>query len=131
MNNYEQIKRRAQFFKRGSIIPTRVLRCSKRKLQHLVKFGRDSWVLPTKTGYVIVCDAPHDAGQAPIDMSGYRFLGTVNLDGSPYHKGESYWIGTPLPYSEDFEQEVLWAIAEKNGELPLIPDFVMDVELGG
>lgn len=121
MKSLAEFKERAQFFKRGSIIPTRVLRCSKRKLQHLVKFGRDSWVLPTKTGYVIVCDAQHDAEQAPIDMRGYHYAGWVNLDGSPYHKGDSYWIDNSLPPGEDFEQVVLRAIAEKNGELPSTP----------
>ncbi|OAK63104.1 hypothetical protein A3K88_02930 [Pseudomonas putida] len=128
MNEYEKIKSRAQFFKRGSIIPTRVLRCSKRRLQHLVKFGRDSWVLPTKTGYVIVCDAQHCTGQPPIDFRGYRLKGMVYLDGSPYHKGESLWMA---PYGEDFEQEVLRAIAEKNGEMPSTPAFLMDAELEG
>lgn len=116
MNNtseLDKIKARAQFFKRGHIIPRRILGASKRKLQHLVKFGSDAWVIPTKTGYLCICELQE--GDSAIQILRSPKV-AVEFTASPYHKNGTgtHWIGNHQQNKEDFEISVLDKITEKN-----------------
>ena len=109
----DQLKARSQFFKKGHIIPTRVLRCSKRKMQHTVQFGSDVWVLPTKSGYLCLCDMTIE-GASAVHLS--RVVGNTNYNGSPYHIGGTHWVGNFELTDEEFEVSVRKTLEEKNAK---------------
>lgn len=56
MSELQSLKARAQFYPKGHIVPHRVFAVTPRKYQHLLTFGCDSWVLPGKSGYVVIQD---------------------------------------------------------------------------
>lgn len=113
----ESIKNRAQFFKKWHIIPTRILKCSRRKSQHSALFGSDAWALPCKTGYLVVCDGP---SAIKITAAGRH----SQFDGSPYHTGGNgthFVIGFRLSY-EEFESKVLENFYKLN-EIEYLPEL--------
>lgn len=118
MSKLEAIKKRAQFFKRGSIVPTRILRCSKRKQQHTVRFWGDSWALPTKTGYLVICGTAENPNASAISVKRLKGMGHAVYNGSPYHSGVTHFIGNSGFSEEEFERAVLEMLAMKNGERP-------------
>ena len=86
---------KAEFFKRGSIIPQRTLK-GPRNIKHMVCFGSDSYVLPSKRGYVIACMTKESTGGSCILIK-HNFYKNRNimLTGSVYHKDlGSYWVGS-------------------------------------
>lgn len=102
MRTLQQLKDTAKFFKRGSIVPRKVLACSPRKRQHQVCFGSDSWVLPGENGYVVFF---HDVpGGSAIFLHG---KGPLHIQGSPYHpSGITNWIGDFKLSAEDQIQKI-------------------------
>jgi len=87
-SSLEQLKARAQFFKRGAIIPRKVLAVKQRKLQHRLRFGSDSWVLPGKEGYVVFLHS------TPVTSAVIIGSGVLDVQGSRYHEtGMTYFIG--------------------------------------
>lgn len=96
MTKLEQLKKRAEFFPRGKIVPNRILKCSLKRLRHNVRFGADTWAIQGPDGYV--CFSHYEPGNACVKVHGTNWPDiTVNLQGSPYHKGGStHWI-------QDFE----------------------------
>jgi hypothetical protein len=86
----EQFKIAAEFFRKGSIIPRRILK-TKKKFQHKLTFGSDSWVLPTESGYLVAID------QTMITNYVIRFkpgLRNASVIASPYTKnGITKFIG--------------------------------------
>lgn len=84
----DDIKSRAKFFKAGSIIPRNILKCSRRKYQHIARFGSDTWAIPGETGWV--CIQHHSEGSSAIKfVRGQR--GDLVFSGSPYQSGDSHW----------------------------------------
>ena len=92
MNNFFDFSK-AEFFKKGSIIPQRILR-GPRNIKHMIRFGSDSYVLPSKRGYVIACMTKESTGGCCVLLAGnlYRHR-NIMLTGSVYHKDSvSYWV---------------------------------------
>jgi hypothetical protein len=84
------IKRRGEFLRAGKIIPSRIVKCSNRKMQHCVKTGSNQWAFPTKSGYLIFVE------NNDVDFkSVIRMLKATHCSfyGSPYSPGGSYWEG--------------------------------------
>lgn len=110
----EKIKARAQFFQRGHIIPTRILRCSKRRYQHLIRFGSDVWALPMPKGYMLLSDMAVDANTSAIRIErGLPKSIQWVLEGSPYHKdGRTVWVGNHRLTETEFEESIRKAIIE-------------------
>lgn len=54
MSELQSIKARARFYPKGHIVPHRIFAVTPRKYQHLLTFGCASWVLPGKSGYVVI-----------------------------------------------------------------------------
>jgi hypothetical protein len=107
MSNLEALKARAKFYKAGAIIPRNILKCSKRKYQHLVKFGVDTWALPGVNGWV--CIQHHTRGSAAIKLL-KGGVGCLKFDGSPYHSGKSLWQGDLHMSEEEHYNKILEAL---------------------
>lgn len=109
----DEIKNRAQFFKKGSIIPRRILACSKRRQQHLFRFGSDSWVIPTKTGYLVICNTDQE-GASAINIKRYRNVGDMTFG----HKlgRKVLFQGNSSVGPVEHESSVLKALLEMNLE---------------
>lgn len=73
----EYFKRNGERFKKGSIIPARILK-GKRKNQCKLKFAADVYCLPTKYGYLVVC---FDSSTIVISIRGVK---DATFNGSPY-----------------------------------------------
>lgn len=86
----DAIKARAKFFKAGSIIPRNILKCSRRKYQHIARFGSDTWAIPGETGWVCIQHHTKDSAAIKIVRGG---KGRLVFAGSPYQKGNTRWEG--------------------------------------
>lgn len=108
----DEIKARAQFFKRGHIIPRRILRCSQRRYQHLLRFGSDVWALPMPKGYMLLADMTDEKHSVALSLGrGFPKNPTKILVGSPYHKnGGTQWVGNYRMSDEAFEKSVIAAM---------------------
>lgn len=80
----DDFKRKAEFIKKGSIIPRRVFMCSKRKESHKLKAGSDLYVIPTKRGYLVLVTGDY--------FMHIKSISNVILIGSPYHCGDTITI---------------------------------------
>ena len=105
MSTLSELKARNEFYKKGSIIPQRVLK-TERKKKHHVTFGSDTWVVPTNSGYLCICDTG-DHGSA-INLTGLK---NAHLQGSPYG-GSTRWIGNTRQTVEEHETTVLEVLAK-------------------
>lgn len=86
----DAIKARAKFYKAGSIIPRNILKCSRRKYQHIIRFGSDTWAIPGATGWV--CISHHSPGSSAVQIvRGGK--GDLVFDGSPYQSGGTHFEG--------------------------------------
>ncbi|PSH38345.1 hypothetical protein BA192_07855 [Yersinia pseudotuberculosis] len=83
-----EIKSRAEFFKKGSIIPQRIFK-GRRKTKHFIVFGSDSWVIPTHHGYVVMVDSRNSDCAIRINWrKNYSSYKQLIIYGSPYfHEG--------------------------------------------
>lgn len=86
----ETFKARAEFFKKGSIIPQRILKGGRKK-KHVVKFGSDCWAIPTPLGYLVAVD--YTNGGSVVIVS--QVTKNLHLFGSPYG-GSTHWYGNHL-----------------------------------
>lgn len=109
----DEIKSRAQFFKQGSIIPRRILACSKRRQQHLFRFGSDSWVIPTKTGYLVICNTDQE-GASAINIKRCRNVGDMTFGHK--HGRKVLFQGNSFVDPSKHESDVLKALREMNLE---------------
>jgi hypothetical protein len=81
----DEFKQNAEFFKKESIIPVRIFKCSVRKQRAHVKFGADTWVVRTPGGYV-------GFALSDPDNSALKFTKLPkskkdwSMKGSPYHQ---------------------------------------------
>lgn len=87
----DQFKAAAQFFPAGRIIPQRILK-GPRKVKHWVRFGSDSWALPTPKGYLIAFDTTSRPPVPKINRSPFT---NVTFTGSPYG-GTTYWLSNSI-----------------------------------
>lgn len=88
-NSIEQAKSQAMFFKKGHIIPTRIIKVAKRKYQHRILFGSDMWVLTGKNGYV--CFSNQTGKTCAIKVNGCELL---TAKAAPYFdNGHNYFQG--------------------------------------
>ena len=89
VDEFEKLKRRAEFFKKGTIIPQRILR-GPRKQKHGMTFGSDSYAIPTGAGYLIIVLCG-EKGSAVV-MS--QWVRNALFRGSPHTKGgNTFWYG--------------------------------------
>lgn len=94
----DEFKQKASIIKKGSIIPTRVLRCSKRKKQHKLRASCDLYFLPTLTGNLVV--KFDKKVSAFVSVKG---LSNAVLKGSTYVvKGQTHWIDLNFYDGYDF-----------------------------
>lgn len=104
----DEIKSRAKFFKAGSIIPRNILKCSRRKYQHIVRFGADTWAMPGATGWVCIQRHTKDSSAIKIVRGG---KGHLVFSGSPYQSGDTYLEGD----AQRSEEDLLHAVIERLG----------------
>ena len=84
------IKRRGEFLKAGKIIPSRIMKCSNRKMQHCLKTGSNHWAFATLSGYLIFVENNDVDFKSCIKISWAR---NCNFYGSPYSGGMTDWQG--------------------------------------
>ena len=101
MKSIEEFKAKAEFFKAGSIIPQRVLK-GPRKVKHLIKFGSDSWVMPSYGGYIVAFDCKDTGSAIKINWQ----LKNANLYGSPYGNWETFWCGNTKTSDEKWIENI-------------------------
>lgn len=106
MTTLSELKARNEFYKKGSIIPQRVLK-AERKKKHHVKFGSDTWVVPTKSGYLCICDTGEYGSAVKLSYK----LKNANMVGSPYC-GTTYWLGNANRTDHQHETDVLNRLAK-------------------
>ena len=106
MTTLSELKARNEFYKKGSIIPQRVLK-AERKKKHHVKFGSDTWVVPTKSGYLCICDTGKDGSALKFSHK----LKNATMVGSPYG-GTTRWIGNTNGTDSQHETYVLNQLAK-------------------
>ena len=101
-NNFksiEDMQRRGEFFRRGQIIPQRILKCSKRRHAHRKVFGSDSYVIAVNGSYLVACFHSDDNSSAIKILSGIK---NCNLHSSPYGISRTCWIGNYQTSDSDF-----------------------------
>ncbi len=96
----EKFKARAEFFKKGSIIPQRILKGDRRK-KHVVKFGSDCWAIPTPLGYLVAVDCTN--GGSVVRVS--KVPKNLHLVGSPYG-GSTFWHGNHLLTDKEWSEQL-------------------------
>lgn len=102
MNTINDFKARAEFFPAGRIIPQRILK-GPRKIKCRVRFGGNSWALPTECGYVIACDA----GESGSAISIHR-VSNCALFAAPYTpRGGVFWVGNARQTDQQWG-ELVW-----------------------
>ena len=85
----EEIKAKGEFIKKGKIIPSRILRFSKRKCQHKITAGSDLYALPTLSGWLIL-----GCLSGGVHIIRIVSIKNANLNGSPYINGETEFIAS-------------------------------------
>ncbi|AVX37804.1 hypothetical protein [Yersinia massiliensis] len=107
-----ELKSRGEFFKKGSIIPQRILK-GRRKAKHFVVFGCDSWVIPAPMGYVVMVNSAY--ADCAIRLRGPRKnCKQLILRGSPYSpKGITKWIGNALITDKEWASRVAVWLGER------------------
>lgn len=106
----EDLKVRVEFYSKGAIVPQRVLKSERRK-KHLVTFGSDSWLVPTRSGYLVLVDCG-GTGSA-LTLRGN--LSNAHLCGSPY-SGNTHWLGNCRMSESEYASKVARELARLNGE---------------
>lgn len=106
MTTLSGLKARNEFYKKGSIIPQRVLK-TERKKKHHVMFGSDTWIVPTKSGYLCICDTGEHCSAVKFSHK----LKNAHLVGSPYG-GTTHWIGNTNRTNDQHEADVLTQLAK-------------------
>ena len=95
----EDIKLRGEYLKKGKIIPSRMVKCSKRKKQHCIKTGSNQWAIPTLTGYLVFVENNDGEFFSAVSIDN---VSNANFNGSPYHLGGTYWQGNADIDSDEF-----------------------------
>ncbi len=101
MTTLSELKARNEFYKKGSIIPQRVLK-SERKKKHHITFGSDTWLVPTKSGYLCICDTGEHGSAVKFSYK----LRNAQMVGSPY-SGATHWVGNTNRTNDQHENYVL------------------------
>jgi hypothetical protein len=93
MSALKEIENRSEFFKKGSIVPKRVLKAPT-KISHQVTFNADVFVIPGPYGYVVFTKErlKNSESMVFIETKGWSDKKTLVLQGSPYFKkGDTVW----------------------------------------
>lgn len=94
--SFEDVKRVAEKFEKGKIIPARVLKaCNKptKKNNHVIKFGCDLYRIAGKNGNnILVADFNDKKTTSVIHIERLNFH--LHCDGNPYSKGENLFVGS-------------------------------------
>jgi len=98
-NSIEDIQRRGEFFKRGQIIPQRILKCNKRRHAHRKVFGSNSYAIPVNGGYLVACFHSDDNSSAIRILLGMK---SCLVLGSPYGMRGTWWVGNYQLSDDDF-----------------------------
>ena len=106
MTTLSELKSRNEFYKKGSIVPQRVLK-TERKKKHYVLFGSDTWIVPTKSGYLCICDTGEDGSALKFSHK----LKNATMVGSPYG-GSTRLVGNTRQTVEQHETTVLEVLAK-------------------
>lgn len=112
LKSLEDLKSKAEHIKKGSILPRRIGKCSKRRLQHLFVAGCNQYALPTPSGYLLFSENNDGEFECALRILEQRAGSHVNLNfkGSPYSDGGcTNWIGNNQMSDED----ALHALNEK------------------
>lgn len=83
-----EIKSKSEFFKKGQVIPKRILKVCKPKSQHKLTFHNDCYAFSTPNGYIVFVD---NTSKRP-EFANVRDLKNAALEGSPYG-GRTHWYG--------------------------------------
>lgn len=98
----ESLESRVEFFKKGKIIPQRILK-GPREEKHRFTFGSDTYVVPTKSGYLCIVYCGEQG--CSIRISSGR--NDLELFGSPYTpSGGTIWIGNAGHSYEKFANDI-------------------------
>ncbi len=65
MRTLEELKKSGKFYRKGQIVPNRILRLPKgeKKFRHHFTFGADTWIMGvSKSGYMIVFSDTQESG---------------------------------------------------------------------
>lgn len=109
VDEFEKLKRRAEFFKKGTIIPQRILR-GPRKQKHGVTFGSDSYAVPTGVGYLVITLCGRMGSAVNI-----RNTRNATFSGSPYTpRGCTFWLGNAGASDDKFAADVIARLREMN-----------------
>lgn len=106
MTTLSELKARNEFYKKGSIVPQRVLK-TERKKKHYVLFGSDTWIVPTKSGYLCICDTGKDGSALKFSYK----LKNAHLVASPYG-GKTHWVANTNRTNDQYETDVLTQLAK-------------------
>lgn len=95
MSNIEAIKARAKFYKKGSVVPRNIASVSKKKFQHLLKFGTDTWALPGKNGWVCIIFHSEEIPAVGVTATRKMCRHRVTIQGSPNFpgRGSTVFVG--------------------------------------
>lgn len=115
----EEMKSKGEFFKRGSIVPRRILAASSRRFQSRITFGSDSWAFPTPKGYLVFSNSDMDGEYLALRITECicRIMKKkITIDGSIYTPGG----GTDILGSINCNNKVQWLeTINKHWELKL------------
>lgn len=97
------LKKHGECFRKGQIIPRRILACDERKEQYLWRFGANCVAIPTPTGYVVHVEHADDDFECAIRVvSKYKRSCLVgqkpvkqcySATGSIYSTGDTIFLG--------------------------------------
>lgn len=109
LQRLDSLKARVEFYRKGSIVPQRVLNSDRRK-KHLVTFGSNCWLVPTKSGYLVLVDCGENGSALRLG----RNLRNAHLQGSPYSSGGTLWLGNARMSAEEYSLLVMRELAKLN-----------------
>ena len=85
----KEIKEKGEFIRKGKIYPARIVKCSRRKLQHCIKAGSNQWAFPTPNGYLIFVENNDGHFECAVRVT----VQSASFTGSPYSSGGTSWQG--------------------------------------
>ena len=109
LQRLDSLKARVEFYRKGSIVPQRVLNSDRRK-KHLVTFGSNCWLVPTKSGYLVLVDCGENGSALRLG----RNIRNARLQGSPYSSGGTLWLGNARMSAEEYSLLVMRELAKLN-----------------
>lgn len=105
-------KSKSEFFKKGSILPSRILKCSKARASHACKAGSNQYAIPTPSGYFVFVESKDGDFDCALRFTSIK---NARFKGSPYQtNGDSLWGGN---CGHKDENETILMINKKLSEM--------------